>query len=188
MICVILQFHEPNNICHNLEDSWRSKSITYACTVFASFPLNLWNCKFTSPLLTFYSKQTTSELLFFHKSGCVQKHHETMAVPLPHLHMGLLEGVLWFWLVLQYMLRYHTGTSQSNKLVVQSFILSGDGEGVQDGRKWMGDPELVTININTEQIFHSPGPRSKAEQTLVPALTSLGTLKARETPTSWSRI
>lgn len=25
VMCVILQFHEPNNICHNLKDSWRSK-------------------------------------------------------------------------------------------------------------------------------------------------------------------
>lgn len=137
VICVILQFHEPNNICHNLEDSWRSKSITYACTVFASFSLNLWRCKFTSPLLTFYSRQTTSELLFFHKSSCMQKHHETMAVPLPRLHMGLIEGILWFWLwFIQCMLRYHTGTSQSNKLVIQPFILSGNGEGVQDGSGW----------------------------------------------------
>lgn len=176
VICVMLQFHEPNNICHNLEDSWRRKSITYACTVFASFSLNLWNCKFTSPLLTFYSRQTTSELLFSHKSGCVQKHHETMAVPLPHLHLGLVEGVLWFLLVIQCMLHYHTGTSQSNKLVVQSFILSGDGEAVQEE---VGDAELVTFNINTEHTFHSPGPPSKAEQTLVPALTSMGTLRSQ---------
>lgn len=42
----------------------------------------------------------------------------------------------------------------------------------------VGDPELVTFNINTEHTFQSPGPQSKAEQTLVPALNSMGTLKS----------
>lgn len=43
----------------------------------------------------------------------------------------------------------------------------------------MGDAELVTFNINTEYTFHSPGSRSKAEQTLDPALTSMGTLRSQ---------
>lgn len=43
----------------------------------------------------------------------------------------------------------------------------------------VGDPELVTFNINTEHTFHSPGPQSKPEQSLVPALTSTGTLRSQ---------